>query len=429
MQAEIIGIGTELLLGHLVNTNAAYLSRQLANLGVDVFFHTTVGDNRIRLLSTLKSALDRSDIVITTGGLGPTTDDITVETVSKLTKEKLIFNKIVSRRIEQHFARRKMKMPRNNLRQAYIPKGSRALKNDVGTAPGLIIKLGKKILVALPGPPRELIPMVKRDLVPYFKKLSPKAKWLIKSHLIKTTGLPESAVCPKVKDLLKIGPKTTVGIYAHLAEVHLKITTKQKNIKEANRAIAAVERKIRARLNNYIFGVDEETLEGKVGQLLSEKKLSVAVAESCTGGLIANRITESPGSSAYFRMGVVAYSNDAKTSLLGVPDELIQSHGAVSKQVAIAMAGSVKKIAGTHIGIGVTGIAGPTGGTNKKPVGTVLIASTSPIRHCQEPESSEGDEAICICKEYHFIGTRSEIKFQASQSALDMIRLKILNKT
>lgn len=408
MQAEIIGIGTELLLGHLVNTNAAYLSRQLANLGIDVFFHTTVGDNRTRLLNTLTQALGRSDIAITTGGLGPTVDDITVETISKFTKRRLTFNKTVSRRIERHFARRKMKMPRNNLRQAYIPKGSRALKNDVGTAPGLIVKLGKKTLVALPGPPRELIPMVERDLVPYLKKLFPKTKWLIKSHLIKTTGLPESAVCPKVKDLLKMGPKTTVGIYAHLAEVHLKITTKQKNLKEANRAIAGVERKIRARLNNYIFGVDEETLEGKVGQLLSQKKLTIAIGESCTGGLIANRITEVPGSSNYFKMGVVAYSNDTKTSLLGVPDELIQSHGAVSKQVAITMAGSVKKIAGTHIGIGVTGIAGPSGATGTKPVGLVYIALATDRKQ--------------ICKEYHFIGTRPEIKFQASQATLDMIR-------
>jgi nicotinamide-nucleotide amidase len=316
MNAEIITIGTELLLGDIVNTNAAFLSQKLAELGIDVYRHSTVGDNPQRLSSIIKSALSISNIVITTGGLGPTVDDVTVATISKTLGRKLIFDKTTSQRIKNRFKRRHIKLPQNNLRQAYIPEGSIALKNNEGTAPGLFIKLAtNKYLIALPGPPKELEPMFKKYAVRLLKKVSDN-KYVIKSRFIKIIGLPESRVCEKIKDLLELKPPTTVGIYAKLGEVALKIMAKAKNESQTMKAIGSVEKVIRRRLGDYIFGVNNQTLEGVVGELLIKNKKTLSVAESCTGGLISNRITDVPGSSKYFKMGVVAYDNMIKAKFL-----------------------------------------------------------------------------------------------------------------
>ena len=386
MNAEIISIGTELLLGHILNTNTAFLSRKLAESGIDVYNTSVVGDNPRRIVEALKQAFDRSDIVITTGGLGPTVDDVTIETIAKFISRKLT-------------------------RQAYMPEGVKWIRNMVGTAPGLVINYRGKVIVCLPGPPRELNPMFEAAILPILKKRF-RSSWVIKSRAIKITGLAESQVNKLVKDLLELKPPTTVGIYAKLGEVDLKIMAKAKNEKIARDAIIKIEKKINMRLKGHIFGYDDDTLESAVGKLLISKKKTIAVAESCTGGLLSGRITDVSGSSNYFVLGLVAYSNLVKIARLGVDEKVLMKSGAVSKEVACQMASGVRLLAGTDIGIGITGIAGPTGKTRNKPVGLVYIALD---KKGQAP----------FVREFRFKGSREEIKFQASQAALDLIRKTI----
>ncbi len=430
MRAEIISVGTELLLGHIVNTNAAYLSKKLALLGIDLYYQTTIGDNPARLASQLKQAFSRSDIVFTTGGLGPTVDDITLSSICSATFKELVFNKKIEKCIARHFRKRGLKkMPKDAARQAYIPSGARWFENNVGTAPGILIERGEKIIFALPGPPRELIPIFKKNVIPYLKKKGLAGKWTIKTKTIKTVGLVEAEVNKIVKDLLSIGPATTLGIYVHLGEVDLKITSKapclpaglptgqaglptgqagRKDGKTAEREIKKLEKKIRKRLGKYIYGVDSESLEYVIGEMLAKNRKTLAIAESCTGGLIANRITNVNGSSKYFKMGIVAYSNEAKVNLLGVSKDKIKKYGAVSKQVALDMAKGVKRLSKADVGLGITGIAGPKGATKRKPIGLVYIAVA-------------GDK-IKTVKKCLFIGSREEIKLQASIAALNLIR-------
>lgn len=409
MRAEIVSIGTEILLGHIINTNAAYLSKKLAALGIDLYYQTAVGDNPARLASALEEALSRSDIVFTTGGLGPTVDDITLYAIGSAVSRPLAFNKKIEKLIKVHFKKRGLKKPPEGaMRQAYIPRGAVWFENKVGTAPGIVAERGKKLVIALPGPPQELIPIFEKNIVPYLRKKGLARGRTIKTKTLKVAGLVEAEVNRIVKDLLSIGPATTLGIYVHLGEVDLKITTKAKNEKIARRNIAKVEKKIRKRLGNHIYGADAETLEYAVGKILAKKKKNLALAESCTGGLIANRITNISGSSGYFKMGVIAYSNKAKINLLGVSEKKLKKYGAVSKEVAFEMASGVKKLAKTDIGVAVTGIAGPKGGTKKKPVGLVYIAA-----------ASDGRKFVKKCG---FIGNREEIKLQSSTAALDLLR-------
>ena len=412
MRAEIISVGTEILLGHTVNTNANYLSKKLALLGIDLYYQVTVGDNTSRLVSALEEALSRSDIVFITGGLGPTVDDITLYAVGSATSRALVFDKKIEKYIAGHFKKRGLKKtPNDALRQALIPRGARWFENKVGTAPCILVEHGKKIVVALPGPPRELIPVFENNVMPYLKKKGLSGKWTIKTKTIKTVGLVEAEVNRIVKDLLSIGPRTTLGIYVHLGEVDLKITSKAKNQKTADHEIKKVEKKIRKRLGNYIYGVDNETLENLVGKMLLKKKKTLAISESCTGGLIADRITNISGSSKYFKMGVVTYSNKSKVDLLGVPGGRIKKYGAVSKEVALSMAEGIKRISKADISLGVTGIAGPKGKTKKKPIGLVYIALTSGKVH--------------MVKKCRFTGSRKEIKLQASTAALNLLRAVI----
>jgi len=299
MQAEIICIGTEILLGRIVNSNAAYLSKKLASLGIDVFHHTTVGDNHTRLFTALKRAMHRSDIVLTTGGLGPTVDDLSLEIIGQAVERRLILNPAVLKEIKEHFHKRHIPMPKANLRQALIPEGAKVLKNEIGTAPGLIIPFDKKVLIAFPGVPKEMKPMMERDAIPYLAKHFA-GSGVIVSRTAKTTGLAESQVNKKVKTILRIKPPVTVGIYVHTASVDLNITAKAKNRRQAQKLIAPVERKICSRLKEHVYGKDEETLEEIVAQGLKKGKKTVTVAESCTGGLIAKRLTNISGSSKYF---------------------------------------------------------------------------------------------------------------------------------
>lgn len=407
MRAEIISIGTEILLGQILNTNQQWLSLRLCELGIDVYHQSTVGDNPQRLALAIRQGLNRSDIVITTGGLGPTVDDITLDVISRVLSKKLIYNKKIACKINSHFGRQCLKMPRENLRQAHIPEGAKVLENDVGTAPGFIVEEGGKVLIALPGPPRELNPIFERSVTPYLKKKAG-SDWVIKVRTLSITGLPESAVDHKVRDLLKSPPPVTVGIYAKPALIELKIMAKAKNGKAAEALIDRIDRKISARLKKYIFGRGCETLEGVVGEKLAKARKMLAIAESCTGGLIADRLTNVPGSSKYFKMAIVAYSNEAKISQLGIRPDTISGYGAVSRQAAIGMAKNIREISGADIGLSVTGIAGPGGATKKKPVGLVYIAVSMPKK--------------TIWKEFRFKGGREIIKFRSSQAALDLLR-------
>jgi len=408
MKAEIISLGTELLLGSILNTNARFVSQKLAEIGVDLYYQTTIGDNPSRLIESIKKAVVRSDVVIITGGLGPTVDDITIETISRLTGGRLILDEKVLKDLEDYFRLKGLKVPRESLRQAYMPKGAAIIRNTIGTAPGIITEYKGKIIICLPGPPREMEPIFENKIMPYIKKKF-KGTWVIVSRTIKTTGLAESQIDKKVRDLLKLRPPTTVGIYAKLGEVDLTIMAKDENVKKAADAIEKIEKKIRQRLKRHIFGYDYDTLEGSAANILTKKKIRLAIAESCTGGLVANRLTDISGSSRYFLMGIVAYSNDIKTNILGVSKESIKRYGAVSENVALEMANGIRFLACADIGIGITGIAGPTGVTKGKPVGLVYIALTGCGKN--------------IVKELRFKGSRQEIKFQASQTALDMLRL------
>ena len=409
MQAEIISVGTELLLGHIVNTNAVYISKKLAQLGINLYRQTTVGDNLERLISTIKEALSRSDMVFTIGGLGPTVDDITLQAVCKASGKKLIHCKALERSIGRHFQKRDIKKtPEEAARQAYVPNNSIWYENKVGTAPAVLINREKKLIIALPGPPRELIPLFEKNIVSYLKKKGMAGRWLIKTKTLKIVGLAEAQINNIVKDLLGLGPDTTLGIYVHLCEVSLKITSRAKSERAAMLEIKKVENVIRFRLGNHVYGSDSDTLETVVGKFFAKNKKTLAIAESCTGGLIANRITNVSGSSVYFKLGIVAYSNEAKVKLLNVSKKSIQKYGAVSKEIAIHMAEGIKKVSKSDIALGVTGIAGPRGESKKKPIGLVCIAVVS--------------KKIKIVKEYRFHGNREEIKLQSSIMALNMIR-------
>jgi nicotinamide-nucleotide amidase len=413
MQGEIICIGTELILGKTVNTNACYLSQRLAHLGIDLFYHTTVGDNKSRLFTVLKRAMHRSDIVITTGGLGPTVDDITLEVIAQVMKKRLILNSAILKDLKSRFQNRHLSMPKANNRQALIPEGAKPIKNELGTAPGLIIPYndGKKVLIALPGVPVEMKLMMEQKVISYLARNFAATQKIV-SKIIKTTGLAESQVNQKVKDILKLKPPLTVGIYAHIDSVDLNITAKAKTASQAEKLINHIERKIYKRLKEYIYGENRQTLEEIVAEALHKTRKTIAVAESCTGGLISKRLTNIRGSSRYFPLGIVAYSNQIKQSLLAIPKETLKKFGAVSKQIACLMAKNIRQLAKVDLGLGITGIAGPTGGTKEKPVGLVYICLATSTK--------------LICKKFYFLGERQAVRRRASQAALDLARRYLL---
>lgn len=409
MNAEIIAVGTELLLGHIVNTNACYLSRKLASLGINVYHHNTVGDNPGRLYAALELALLRSDIIFTTGGLGPTVDDITMKVISDVCSRKMIFKKNILKGITVYFKKKGLKAtPQDARKQAFIPERALWFKNNVGAAPGVVVDRRGSTIIALPGPPRELEPMFEQKVIPYLQRKGCSSRGIIKTRTIKTIGLVESRVNNKVKDLLKIAGETTVGIYAHLGGVDLKITTKAKNRNTMDKNLAKIEKTIKRRLTEYIYGLDSDTLESVVGRLLVNKGKTLSIAESCTGGLVGDRITNVSGSSRYFKMGVIAYSHIAKQSVLGVSKERLKRFGAVSKETAYEMAKGAQRLSGSDVALGITGVAGPKGGTKTKPVGLVFMSVVKGTRK--------------KTKEYRFTGNRQEIKWQTSCAALDLVR-------
>ncbi len=413
IRAEVLTIGTELLLGRTIDTNAAYIGERLAAAGIEVRWKSTVGDHEARIREALRVALTRSEIVITTGGLGPTEDDLTCRAIAAELDRPLMLDQTVLESIRHRFTERALVMSENNARQALIPEGAVVLPNPHGTAPGLAIRLGNgRVVMATPGVPSEMRSMLDAQVIPYLCKTFG-VKSRIRSRTLKACGITESALDETISDLIRLSRNPTIAILAYPGEIHIRLTVKSGSETEGDRLLDDLETRIRSRLGEFLFGRDEERLEEVVGRLLLDAKATVAVAESCTGGLVCHRLTNLPGSSAYFIRGEVVYSNEAKERLLGVPRELMAEHGAVSRPVALAMAVGMRQAAGTDLALGITGIAGPGGGTAAKPVGLTYIALAS------------GDGVTC--REYRFLADRDTNKLLASQKALEILRRHLLS--
>jgi len=368
VKAEIISVGTELLLGEITDTNASFLSSQLPLLGIDLYWISQVGDNQARLVEVLSRAWQRSDLILITGGLGPTEDDLTREAIAEMLGEKLRIEPALERELEEFFARRGRQMSPSNIKQAALIPSAKAIHNMRGTAPGWWVERDGHILVAMPGPPEELHSMWHKEVLPQIRQRFSGA--IILSKTIKTFGLGESAVGELVSPLLS-SANPTLAIYAKADGIHLRVTAKARSQKQAESMVAQYEASVWSILGEYIWGTDNETLESVVGSLLTEKGLSLAVMESCTGGLLAATITDIPGASTYFRGGLVAYSNEAKIAY-GIDARLITDYGVISAEVAQTMAEAARLRLGANIGIGVTGVAGPNE-MEGKPAGTVYI--------------------------------------------------------
>ncbi|MGI9862443.1 competence/damage-inducible protein A [Moorella naiadis] len=405
MQAEAIFTGTEMLLGQIINTNAAFLGRELAAAGINLYRQVVVGDNLERIREAIAAARQRADLIIVSGGLGPTEDDLSREALAAALDLSLVEDPAARENITRYFTARRRSMTANNFKQALLPAGARALDNPYGTAAGVYLEHEGKVYALLPGPPWEFEPMVTDRLLPLLKPYGARRE-VIFSRVLKISGLGESAVEEAVKDLLH-GDNPTVAPLAKPGEVTLRLTARAGNTEAARQLIQPLEAAIRERLGEYIFGIDDETLEGVTGTMLAARRLTLAVAESCTGGLLAHRVTNIPGSSDYFLGGLVTYSNEAKVKFLGVEPEVLAAHGAVSSEVAAAMASGVRRAVGTDIGIGITGIAGPGGGSPEKPVGLVYLGIDFQGR-------------VEVRREL-FLGQRESIKWQSTQSALDFL--------
>ena len=369
--AEILCVGTELLLGDIVNTNAAFLSRELASLGFGVYHHSVVGDNPERLKKALELALGRADIVVMSGGLGPTKDDLTKETVAAYFGLPMELDNESLKSIREYFARTGRVMSANNEKQAYMPKGARIFANRYGTAPALAVSKDEKTVIMLPGPPVELIPIFFEEVAPYLQERSGHA---IVSRNVNIFGIGESAVAEKLDRMLTESENPTVAPYCKEGEVRLRVTARADGKTEAERMCEeGVARILQSEVGSFVYGIDAESMEKVLLDRLHEKHLTLSVAESCTGGLIAKRMTDIPGCSDVFFGGCVTYTNEVKERLLGVKHETLEKYGAVSAETAKEMARGVRLATGSDIGLSATGIAGPGGGSEETPVGTVFL--------------------------------------------------------
>ena len=371
MNCELISVGTEILLGDILNSNAQYLSKELASLGIGVTHQCTVGDNRERLLSAIDLAFTRSEMIIFTGGLGPTPDDLTKEVCSEYFGRELIMDEGIARSIEKYFIDRNRTMPESNLKQALVPEDAKVLYNTCGTAPGIIMEKDGKTMVILPGPPNEMTAMFEKSVRPF---LSEKSDCVIKSHTVRTFGIGESDMSERVRDLLDM-ENPTVAPYAKSGEALLRVTAKAENEEKADELMKGVIGEIQNRLGDYIYGIDVSSTEEALSMLLKEQAKTISFAESCTGGLCGKRITDIGGASQIFHCGVISYSNEIKETVLSVRSEHLKKYGAVSAVVAAEMAEGVRKLSSSSIGVAITGEAGPTSGDGK-PVGLIYIAVT-----------------------------------------------------
>lgn len=408
---ELISVGTEILLGDILNTDAQFLSIELARLGISVIHQSTVGDNRERLLAQLKEAADRSDIIILSGGLGPTPDDLTKEVCCEFFGKKMFLHEPTVEKIKTYFSTKGMKMAQNNLKQAMLPKDCVIFPNDNGTAPGMAIEKDGVHILVLPGPPRELKPMFRNCAVPYLMQFSDR---IIVSHNIRTFGIGESLMAERVNDLFD-AENPTVAPYAKDGEALLRVTAMARTKEEAENLCEPVINEIKNRLDGFVYGVDYTCIEEAVIEKLKEKHMKVATAESCTGGLIAKRITDVPGASEVFDCGIISYANEIKHRVLGVSEDDLNKYGAVSEPVAKQMAQGALKVSGADIAVSVTGIAGPDSDSTNKPVGLVYIGLADRDNvWVRELRTSRKD--------------RSYNRYVSASNALNMIRLYIDNK-
>ncbi len=412
MKCELICVGTEILLGDILNTNAQYLSQRLALLGVNVMHQCVVGDNEERLLQSLSSALQRSDSVILTGGLGPTPDDLTKETCAKFWNKKLVFDEKILSDIKAYFVSKKIQMPQSNEKQAFVIEDSIVLGNKNGTAPGFIIEKDGKSIIILPGPPKEMQPMFEEYVKPYFES---KTHEIILSHSVRTFGIGESAMAERVSDLLE-SSNPTVAPYAKSGEALLRVTAKAKSKQEAEKMLKDTIDVIKERLGDYIYGIDCENLEQVVVAMLKEKKQTVAFAESCTGGLCSKRITDISGASDVLHVSLVSYTNAVKHKFLGVSEATLQKFTAVSAETAKEMAEGIRNLSGATYGVSVTGYAGPG---NEEEVGTIFIAVSSEKKTevMKLTTGHKGDN----CRDYN--------RFVSASNALNLLRKCILENS
>jgi len=371
MKASILSVGTELLFGQTLNTNSAFLSDRLNRMGIDVLYHFTVGDNPDRLEEILEEALRKTDLVITTGGLGPTQDDLTKETVCKVMKDELVLDEPALLAIQQFFLKVNRPMTENNVKQAYVPKKALILHNNMGTAPGFALTLEGKTVACLPGPPREMSAMFDESLAPYIQKMTGST---IYYRLVRTYGIGESALETTLLDLIDTQTDPTIATYAMEGECYLRVTSKRDTLEEAQQQVDFMVAEILARIGKYVYSIDGENLVDVVASKLIEHKMTISCAESCTGGLFAATLTRVPGISSVFDRCFVTYSNQAKIEELGVLPDTLEKYGAVSMETAKEMAQGVFRATQSNICIAVTGIAGPDGGTEEKPVGLVYIS-------------------------------------------------------
>ena len=411
MVVELISVGTELLLGNIVNTNTRFLAEKCAAAGLSVYYQVTVGDNRERMKETFETALKRADVVVITGGLGPTEDDLNKEVCAEVMGYSLVEDPHTRERLEDFFKNSIYKeIPDNNWKQAMIPEGCKVLDNENGMAPGLIMEKDQKTAILLPGPPNELIPMFTKQVMPYLASRQPQT---IVSQMVKICGYGESQVADMVKDLIEAQTNPTIAPYAKTGEVHLRVTAKAANEEEAKKQIKPIVKELKNRFGMAIYTTkEEETLEMAVVRLLKKYDLTVSTAESCTGGMLAAKLVNVAGVSDVYKEGFITYSNKAKRKNLEVSKSTLKKYGAVSEQVAKEMATGGILAADSDICVSITGIAGPDGGTEEKPVGLVYIG-------CYLK-----DHVAVEC--YQFKGNREKIREQATMKALDLLRRSVI---
>lgn len=404
MKAEIITTGTELLLGEILNTNVQYLSRRLNSMGFDVLYHTTVGDNPERMQAVLEKAMERADIIITSGGLGPTRGDITKEMVMQVCHTESYLDLDTWGRIDAYFAKKGVCRPANNDKQAYVPLGAEILQNDVGTAPGLWLEYQDKLFILLPGPPSELTDVCEKQLWPrLLRRFADHG--VILSRTLHLRGLGESLVAEKLDALIMAQSNPTIALYARYGEILVRLTAKAAGEVQAKAMLDTCEQQVRQYVDEYIYGVDDATLAACLGQELLKQGKTIAFAESCSGGLASSLVTDVPGSSEYLLGSVVTYNNMAKNKLINVQQDTLSRYGAVSRETACEMAAGVRRLLGSDLGVSITGNAGPSA-SEGKPVGLVYIAVAT--------------EDVVYCQEHRFASTRTENKLRIALAAISM---------
>ena len=410
MVVELISVGTEILLGNIVNTNAAYLADQCARLGFSCYHQSVVGDNEERLIESIKVACERADVIILSGGLGPTQDDLTKEAAAKAWNRELKLDETSKERIEEYFLSKNQEITENNWKQAMVPHGCIVLNNDNGTTPGIIMEENGKHMILLPGPPNELIPMFEGKVREYMNQLEP---GIIYSQTVKICGISESKVETIAGDLMDEQSNPTLAPYAKMGEVHLRVTAKAENEKEAKKLVKPLVKELKVRFGENVYTTEEDTtLEKAVVDLLLANKLTVSTVESCTGGMLAARLINVPGVSEVYKAGHITYSNKAKRKVLGIKKSILEKYGAVSEIVARDMAKYAATISKSDVTVSITGIAGPDGGTPEKPVGLVYIGCN-----------------VCgkiTVEECHFSGSREKVRQNTVAAALVLMRKCIL---